>query len=69
MTNKDLIDLVNSIIKDTGVTKTHIAKKIGVSRQALDKMFEKKNFSLDDANKILNVIGYEIDKISIKKLL
>lgn len=68
MTNKDLITLVNETIKSTGVTKTHIANKLGVSRQALDKILDKKSFSIDDANKILNIIGYEIDNVRIQKI-
>lgn len=68
MTNKDLITLVNETIKNTGVTKTHIAKQLGVTRQQIDNILAKQNFSIDDANKLLNVVGYEVDKISIKKL-
>ena len=68
MTNKDLSKLVDETIKDTGITKMHIAKKLNVSRQQIDNILSKQNFSIDDANKLLNIIGYEIDKISIKKL-
>lgn len=68
MTNKDLIAIVNQTIKDNGVTKTFISSKMGVSRQQLDNILKKQNFSIDDANKILNVIGYKIDNIAIKKL-
>lgn len=68
MTNTELIDIVNNVIKETGVTKTHIAKKLGITRQGIDKLLEKKNFSIDDANKILSVLGYEVDQVSIKKI-
>lgn len=68
MTNNDLIDLVNTTIKNAGVTKVFIAEKLQVSRQQVDNLLSKKNFSLDDANKILNIIGYKIDKVSIKKI-
>ena len=68
ITNKQLSVIVNQYITESGVTKAFIAKKIGVSRQAIDKILEKKNFSIDDANKILNVIGYTVDHISIKKI-
>ncbi len=68
MTNKDLATLVDDTIKNTGVTKMFIAKKLGVSRQQIDNILAKQNFSVDDANKLLNIIGYEIDNISIKKL-
>jgi len=68
MTNKELATLVDDTIKNTGVTKMHIAKKLGVSRQQIDNILAKQNFSVDDANKLLNIIGYEIGDISIKKL-
>lgn len=55
-TNKELIEIVKSEIKESGITKTALAKKIGLSRQGLDKMLEKQSFSLDDANKILSII-------------
>lgn len=68
MTNKDLSVLVNQTIKDNGINKTFISDKLGVTRQQIDNLLNKKQFSIDDANKILNIIGYEIDNISIKKL-
>ena len=68
MTNKDLSNLVNQIIKENGINKTFISDKLGISRQALDHMLNKKQFSIDDANKILNIIGFEIDNITTKKL-
>ena len=68
MTNKDLSALVNQTIKDNGINKTFISDKLGVTRQQIDNLLNKKQFSIDDANKILNIIGYEIDNISIKKL-
>ena len=55
MTNRDLANLIDDTIKNTGVTKTHIAKQLNVSRQQIDNILAKQNFSIDD-----NVI----DKIS-----
>lgn len=68
MTNKDLVSLVDDTIKSTGVTKMHIAKQLKVSRQQIDNILAKQNFSIDDANKLLNVIGYEVNNVSIKKI-
>ena len=68
LTNKDLANLVDNTIKETGVTKMHIAKKLNVSRQQIDNILSKQNFSVDDANKLLKIVGYEIDNVSIKKL-
>ena len=68
MNNRDLSNLVNQIIKENGINKAFISKKLNISRQALDNMMNKKHFSIDDANKILNIIGFKIDNITIKKL-
>ena len=66
MTNKDLSDLVNKIIKDNGINKSFISEKLQISRQAFDHILKKKQFSIDDANRILNIIGYEIDNVQLK---
>lgn len=58
-TNKELARAVNEAMKESGVKKAFISDKLGISRQALDNMLIKKFFSLDDANKILSLIGYE----------
>jgi len=55
-TNQELIQAVNDVIKESGITKTALAKKIGITRQGLDKMLQKQSFSLDDANKILSIV-------------
>lgn len=55
-TNKELAEAVNAAIKESGIKKTVLAKKIGLTRQGLDNLLKKQSFSLDDANKILNTI-------------
>lgn len=57
-TNNDLIASVNKAIKESGYKKIWIADQLGISRQALDNLLKKQSFSLDDANKILNIIGF-----------
>lgn len=54
--NKELAQAVNTAIKESGIKKTALAEKIGLTRQGLDKMLQKQSFSIDDANKILNII-------------
>lgn len=58
-TNKELAQAVNNAIKESGYKKSWIADKLGISRQALTHFLQKTNFSIDDANKILNIIGYK----------
>lgn len=66
--NNELKQAVNKAIKDSGVTKTHIAKQLNISRQQVDNILDKKSFSLDDANRLLNIIGLYVDANAIKKL-
>ena len=55
-TNKELAQAVNEAIKESGIKKTALAQKIGLSRQGLNILLKKQSFSLDDANRILTVI-------------
>lgn len=66
--NEELKQAVNKAIKDSGVTKTHIAKQLNISRQQVDNILNKRSFSLDDANRLLNIIGLYVDANAIKKL-
>ena len=65
-TNRELADAVSAAIKESGYKKIYIAEKLGIANQNLNRFLEKKNLSLDEANKILNLLGYNAT-ISIKK--
>ncbi len=71
-TNKELAQAVNEAIKESGYKKNWIADQLGISRQALTHFLQKANFSIDDANKILSVIGYnakaKVDKNILQKI-
>lgn len=63
-TNEELKQAVNKAIKDSGIKKNFMAEKLGISRQAFYKMMnEKESFSLDDANRILAIIGKETETV------
>lgn len=53
--------LVDEYINSKGIKYNFISDKLGISRQALYQLLRKKNFNVDDANRILSVIGYKID--------
>ena len=53
--------LVDEYINSKGIKYNFISDKLGISRQALYQLLRKKNFNIDDANRILAVIGYKID--------
>jgi len=59
-TNQELIQAVNQAIKDSGIKKTILAQRIGLSRQGLDNLLKKQSFSIDDANRILAVINLSV---------
>ena len=56
-----LSEYVDSFISDKGIKKVWIAEQMGISQQLLYRLQNKKNFNVDDANRILSVIGYKID--------
>jgi len=57
-TNQELAQAIEKIIDDNGIKKIWLSEKLGISNQNFNRLMSKKNFSLDDANRILNVIGY-----------
>lgn len=71
-TNQELAQAVNEVIKKSGIKKVFIAEQLGISRQALTHFLQKANFSIDDANKILDIIGYKasakVDKNIFQKI-
>lgn len=71
-TNQELAQAVNEAIKESGYKKNWIAAQLGISRQALTHFLQKANFSIDDANKVLSIIGYSakanVDKNNLQKV-
>lgn len=67
--NDELKQAVNQAIKESGYKKIWIAEQLGISRQALNHFIDKANLSIDDANKILNVIGYQVTAKVDKNIL
>jgi len=58
--NAELTQAVQEAIKNSGIKKTALAEKIGLSRQGLDNLLSKKSFSIDDANRILAIINQSV---------
>lgn len=57
----NLAIMIDNFIDSKGIKKAWIAEQLGISQQLLRKRLNKKNFTIDDANKILAIIGYKID--------
>lgn len=66
-TNKELSQAVSEAIKESGIKKVFIAEKLGIKREVFARMLNKKQFSLDDANKILEILGMQTETKLIKK--
>jgi len=63
-TNKEMNSLasyIDNFLYHGRYNKTDIANQLGLSRQAFYNYLRKVNFNIDDANRILAVIGYKID--------
>lgn len=67
-TNQELAQAVKGAIAESGFKKSYIADQLGISRQAFTHFLQKANFSIDDANKILNIIGYKASAKVDKKI-
>ena len=65
--NIELVEAVKNEIKNSGIKKTFIAEKLGISRQAFSNLLAKQNFSIDDANKILSIIGKSVNAEIVNK--
>lgn len=54
--------IVDEFINNSGYKKVWIADQMGITQQALNKRLHiKKNFTVQDANEILSVIGYRVE--------
>lgn len=58
--NAELIQAVQDLISDNGIKKTWLADQLGIANQNLNRLISKKSMSLDDANRILNLMRYEV---------
>lgn len=65
--NKELSEAIDEVIKESGYKRMYISEQLGIANQNLKRTIHS-NLSLDDANKILNIIGYDA-KITLKKRL
>lgn len=65
--NEELRNSIKCIIDENGIKKTWIAQKLNICNQNVNNLLSKKNISLDDANKILNLMGYKASVIIEKR--
>lgn len=65
--NDELRAAVNNLIEISGYKKTFLSEKLGIANQNFNRILKKNNFSLDDANRILSLLGYQAEIEIIKK--
>ncbi len=58
--NEHLIIEIKKIMLDSKMTQREIAEKLNIKPQGLTKILNKKNFSFEDASKILGAMGYKM---------
>lgn len=51
---------IKKLMLENKITQRQIADKLDMKPQGLTKLMNKKNFSFDDAAKILDVMGYDL---------
>ena len=56
----DLAKAVNIFLYSNQIMKKDVAEKIGLSKSNFHSLLNKSNFTIDDANKILNAVGYKV---------
>lgn len=66
LNNAELSETIDRLVTDSGMKKRYISSQLGIPNQNFRRVVYRKNITLDDANKILRLIGYEA-KIVIEK--
>lgn len=58
--NEQILIEIKKLILESKTTQREIADKLGIKPQGLTKILNKKNFSFEDVQKILFVMGYDL---------
>lgn len=58
--HKQILIEIKKLILENETTQKEVAQKLGIKPQGLTKILNKKNFSFEDAQKILSVLGYDL---------
>ena len=58
--NEQLVNELKKVMIDTNTKQVDIANYLEVPKQAVTKIFNKKNLTCDDMQKLLSFMGYEL---------
>lgn len=64
--NEQLVNELKKVMIDTNTKQVDLANMMKVPKQAITKIFNKKNLTCDDMQKLLLLMGYELE-INFKK--
>lgn len=53
------LNIIKDILNEEKITKTELANRLGMTRQNLQAVFNKKDIPFNKFNRILNCLGYE----------
>ena len=58
--NETLVKEFKKLLIDNGIKQQFIADSLGISKQSLNLLMNKKHITFDDIQKLLACIGYEL---------
>ena len=58
--NETLVKEFKKLLIDNGIKQQFIADNLGISKQSLNLLMNKKHITFDDMQKMLACIGYEL---------
>lgn len=65
--NDQLVNELKKVMIDTNTKQVDLANMMEVPKQAITKMFNKKNLTCDDMKKLLSFMNYELHIDFVKK--
>lgn len=65
--NKKLVTELKKLMLDEGISQRQVAEALGIKPQSLNTLLNKKNFSFGDCQKILEIMGYDLEFGFIKR--
>lgn len=58
--SEQMLTEIKKLLLDEHITQRDLAGRLGIKPQGLTKLLNKKNFSFDDAQRILAALGYDL---------
>ena len=65
--NDDIVALIDNYLNINGIKKTFLAEKMGITRQRLNTIFQKKNINLDDLKQMADALGLDVEINLVEK--